>query len=120
MPRWFSLPLTWVDRLKEDHKGSWTCPRCSKTHSKPHYAFPDQLDTEKDVSQPGKVKYGWEKKCYSDSAPEMDRPELTCESKKMETGPEFDKKGIPSPLFCPHCGWQQEVVVLVKVKSRKK
>ena len=106
--------------MKEDHGKGWECPRCNKYHSKPHYKFPDQLDTEKKESEPGKVKYGWEKKGGYDSAPEMTRPELTCDSKKMETGPEFDKKGIPNGMFCPHCGWEQKVEVIIKVKPKKK
>lgn len=106
--------------MKEDHKGSWQCPRCSKTHSKPHYAFPDQLDTEKKIEEPGKVKYGWEEKNYSDKSAGMSKPELRCDADKMETGPEFNKKGIPNGMFCPHCGWEQKVEVIVKIKSRKK
>lgn len=29
----------------------------------------------------------------------------TCQSEKL---------GVPAPLFCPHCGWQSERIILVK------
>jgi hypothetical protein len=83
--------------------GSWKCPDCNKKHSKPHFAFPDQVDTNKQVSEEGRVKYEREGKsgCFDG-----------------ETGPDFEidecNRIVMKGLFCPHCGFVHDITNIIK------
>lgn len=100
---------------------SWTCPNCHKVHSKPHFAFPEQIDEKKKPGEVGRVikdrevgKYG---KC---GAGVKEGTEEQDESKVIETGPQFDDDGMPQSLFCPHCGFLQNAFIIARTRSRKK
>lgn len=91
---------------------SWTCPYCDRHHSKPHFAHPGQVDYTKEPAEVGRVIFNRED------------PQSACDSYKDDTkrkkeyegktGPDRDAAGIPTPLFCPHCGYIGEIVVLIK------
>jgi rubredoxin len=98
--------------MLEDHRGSWTCPVCGKSHSKAHYAFPRQIDKKLEPDTPGRVKFDREDKGYCESA----KGDTKKKYGNKSTGQEFDKKGVPRPLFCPHCGWEQEQIIINKIK----
>lgn len=97
-----------IDKI---HKAPWQCPECNKEHSKLHYPFPDQLDPKKKPDEVGRVKYGREDKYDCDSFKEKVKGIL-----KPVTGPAKDKDGNPSPIFCPHCGFVEEIIIIVKTK----
>ena len=107
--------------LDKIHKAPWQCPNyeCGKKHSKLHYAFPDQVDHKKMVMEPGRVKYNREEGKGDDQC-EMFKGDTDINkmdtNDKGVTGPATDKDGNPSPLFCPHCGWEEELVIIVKTK----
>lgn len=109
---------------KSPHPSNWKCPDCGRQHSRPHWpdhhqevtGWKDNLD-----------KHNFEKQSNIDY-------QYVCEScgtaltSKIENGHHSDingllfcreckepKTGIPAPLFCPHCGWTQERIVLVKM-----
>lgn len=95
----------------------WQCPiiECGKTHSKPHYAFPDQVDLTKKPMQEGRVLYGREDgKDYDHCDVGKDGSMIT------KTGPEIDLDGHVAGLFCPHCGWLEENIVIIKEKKRRR
>lgn len=104
-----------MDRTKDDQW--WQCPvsECGKTHSKPHYAFPDQLDMTKKSMQEGRVLYGREEgKGY-------DQCDAGKDGKMIKgTGPPIDLDGHPAGLFCPHCGWLEDNVIIIKEKKRRR
>lgn len=99
------LPFKFKEALI--HKAPWKCPVCDKQHSKLHYPFADQLDAKKKPDEVGRVKYGREDKYDCDSFKEKGKP---------ITGPAIDKDGNPNSLFCPHCGWIEEIILIVKTK----
>ena len=77
----------------------WTCPVCQKYHSKPHFALRGQIDHSKSPQQVGRVKTLREEK-YND----------------CNVMGEFQKKsGRLNGLFCPHCGWVEEIINIQKV-----
>lgn len=70
------------------------------------------------VMEVGRVKYNREEGKGDDKC-EMFKGDTDIdkmEEKDNATGPAFDKDGNPSPLFCPHCGWEEELVIIVKTK----
>lgn len=101
--------------MKDDK--SWLCPEptCAKHHSKPHYAFPDQVDLTKKPMEEGRVLYGREDgKGY----PQCD---IGKDGKMIKgTGPDIDIDGYPAGLFCPHCGWIEDNLVIVKESVKKR
>lgn len=94
----------------------WECPECKKVHDKPHYAFPDQVDLSKDPKQPGRVKFNREGSTtgcdYNKKEDTPIRSDLT-----GKTGPDTTPDGLPSPLFCPHCGFLLEAEYILKVTA---
>ena len=95
----------------------WQCPvpECGKKHSKPHYAFPDQVDLTRKPLESGRVLYGREE----------GKDTYYCDSGKdgkliKGTGPDTDIDGRPAGLFCPHCGWIEDMVIIIKEKKRKR
>ena len=87
---------------------AWDCPACGKHHSKPHYAFPDQIDYKKKPSDKGRVRFDREVECNQVKG---DTPEIYG---VKTTGPEINEDGHPTSLFCPHCGWEETLIVIVK------
>lgn len=84
----------------------YKCPMCDAEHHKPHYAHKGQIDYKKQPLQEGRVKfnrvdsYGGKK---YDTSWKDDLP---------NTGPRRDDNGEPNPLFCPHCGWEEEIIFI--------
>lgn len=96
-------------------KNAWNCPVCGKKHSKPHFAFPGQIDFKKKPEQVGRVKFDREDPGGCDDA-KGDTPKKHGNDK---TGPELSltecNQEINNPLFCPHCGWIDEITNIIKV-----
>ena len=93
--------------MKQDE--GWKCPGCGKEHSKAHYAFPDQVDFMKDPNEEGRVKFN-----RADSYGDGLKGDTPYKHQKKETGPAINKDGVPNGLFCSHCGWMQEIIVISK------
>ncbi len=84
----------------------WNCPNCKKDHSKPHFAFRNQVDLTKDPGESGRVLFDREGSGLDCGVYKPD-----AEQKNLKgTGPSFDRYDNPNGLFCPHCGWLQEIV----------
>lgn len=95
----------------------WTCPVCFKYHSKPHFAFPDQIDYSKKPQEVGRVKFNREGSQMScDEPKKYDTPVKVF---PQATGDMKDEDGLQHPLFCPHCGWEEGIIQIIKVKSRR-
>lgn len=96
---------------RTDNKNDWECPVCNHNHSKRHYAYKDQIDEKKKPLDKGRVKFDREESCHQLKG---DTPEKY--GINDSTGPMFDEYGYPQPLFCPHCGWTQGMVIIIKTK----
>ena len=88
---------------------NWTCPSCDHKHTKPHFAFPTQIDKKKEPGAIGRIKDKFTREG-------KDGDNVSCDDylKKYGTGPVEDKDGKQSPLFCPHCGWLDELIYISK------
>ena len=99
----------------------WTCPICDKPHSKPHYAFPGQVDLNLAPEQEGRVKWGREDKSSICDTPKewvgLIPRRIINKFKKQSTGDQVKKNGGQVPLFCPHCGWIDDIINILKVTS---
>jgi len=84
----------------------WTCPKCGHYHSKPHFSFKGQIDDNLEPNTEGRVKFSREEK-FQDCGD------------SMTTGPQFGKDENQRPIFCPHCGWIDTVITIVKVRKKK-
>lgn len=97
----------------------WTCPvrGCRKYHSKPHFAFPGQINYKKKPLEPGRVKFNREDGCGGALKGDTEiRTELG-----SKTGPEtvtIHGQVFAAPLFCPHCGWEEEFIYIFKIKGQ--
>jgi rubrerythrin len=107
------------------HPTSWNCPKCKDAHSKPHW-----MDHHQQVP-------GWKDKLNKHTAGKGSNPDYqyVCEecgtalTSKIQNGEHPDvegffcrtchepRLGVPAPLFCPHCGWIQERIVLERVQA---
>jgi len=89
-------------------KKGWICPGCGKKHKAPHYAYPGQVDETKKASEIGRVKFNRRTK--------GDRLDTNQRINHDYTGEadDFDEDGYPKPLFCPHCGWEDNWTILVR------
>lgn len=91
----------------------WECPQdmggCGKTHSKPHFPWPKQIDLSKKPGEVGRIKFN-----------RLDKTDRLAYDTKVikkyvdKEAPMEDKKGSLQPLFCPHCGFTLDGIVLVK------
>jgi hypothetical protein len=72
----------------------WTCPKCGKYHSTPHWKDGRQMDGF--VKEESKSESG----CRSVSDPQY-----------------YLLHGVPPPMFCPHCGWELEIKVFEQAVS---
>lgn len=100
---------------------SWECPNCNKIHSKPHYEKEGQIDRTKKVGQEGRMKFGRELK-DEPSGNNVDA-KADCKRDDMETGnPTENVNGVEvnKGLLCPHCGYVQETLNIIKVKPTGK
>jgi len=97
----------------------WTCPECMKFHSKPHFMYEGQIDFSKKCKEEGRVKFNREGSQMScDDPKKYDSP---IKVMKESTGNQFGRTGKHRPLFCPHCGWVDTIINIVKtVPQRRK
>ena len=96
---------------------NWVCPQCKKTHEKPHFAFPDQVDESKKPSTVGRIKNAFKRE-NSDTIEKLNCKEYT---KDQRTGSVTLSDGKQAPLFCPHCGWIDDLIYVTrKKKSQRK
>ena len=96
----------------------WTCPGCQKFHTKPHYAYPGQVDESLPIKAEGRVKFNREgSQMGCDDMKELDMP---IKVMKEATGEQFKKNMTHRPLFCPHCGWVDTIICIVKSQKQKK
>ena len=93
---------------------SWVCPYCKKDHSKPHYSHPGQIDYSKEPAEVGRVRFNREDPYGCDTYNDDTKLEKKLEKK---TGPSHDEYGNPNPQFCPHCGWQGQIIIIYKVRN---
>lgn len=93
--------------------GKWDCPGCGKTHSGPHYSHPGQVDYSISPGNPGRVKFNRRKK--DDSLDES----CPVDYNYMDEPSEVDEEGYQKPLFCPHCGWEQDWLVINRIGARR-
>ena len=94
----------------------WVCPNelggCGKEHGKPHYPFPGQIDYTKKPGIEGRIVFN---RVKGDG--ELDT-HMRIEKKYVDKQAEqYDYDGTPRPLFCPHCGFTLEGVLLLKVPA---
>jgi len=76
----------------------WGCPSCGKWHSHRHWKDSRNLNRK-----PWQKKWdNWEGKAAAcmDSDPKY----------------EYDDNGLPRPRFCPHCGFEEVRLILVRSK----
>jgi len=85
---------------------SWECPGCGKSHKGPHYSLPGQINYKKKPSDKGRVVFNRRLK--------DDRLDSGTKIKAgvPNEGDSFDDEGFQRPLFCPHCGWEDEWLVI--------
>jgi len=91
----------------------WICVSCKKFHTKPHYAFSGQIDYSKQPKEPGRVKFNREGSQMDCSG--NDKHDTPYKEMKESTGNSTKKNGGHTPLFCPHCGWEEEIINIIKV-----
>jgi len=93
---------------------SWKCPSCGKEHSKPRFPFSDQLDLTKKAGETGRILFN---RVGKDDRLKIDTP--IKEKFKDKQGSMYNKDGSLNSLFCPHCGFTVDGVVLAKKKPKK-
>jgi ssDNA-binding Zn-finger/Zn-ribbon topoisomerase 1 len=76
----------------------WACPQCGKYHSRAHWR--DKRQESGFYKEESKSQID----CVSVSDPKL----------------KFDKDGVPQPLFCPHCGWVDDIDVLIMESTQTK
>jgi hypothetical protein len=97
----------------------WICPPkdggCGKTHTKPHFEWPGQIDHSKPPGKEGRILFN---RVSKDENLADDTPI----KKKLidKQAPMLDKKGHPKALTCPHCGYTQDGILLIKVKKKRR
>ena len=91
----------------------WICPPelggCGKEHSEPHFPWPKQIDFSKKPGEVGRVKFN-----RTDDGGQLKGDTKTIKRYLDKQAPMYDKKGKLQPLFCPHCGFLLEGVLLVR------
>ncbi len=95
----------------------WLCPSCGKYHTKPHFAFPGQVDKKHRPGVEGRVKFNRE---GADMSCDDDKRDTPIKVMKEATGNQFKQDGNHRQLFCPHCGWLDDIICIVKTTKRRK
>lgn len=90
-------------------EGKWKCPACGHIHKKSHYSLPDQINYKKRADQKGRVVFN---RRHKDDTLDY---ETEIRRGVPSSGDSFDEDGYQRPLYCPHCGFEDEFVTLVKV-----
>jgi hypothetical protein len=92
----------------------WVCPVCSHEHGKPHFPFKDQINQKKRPLEDGRI--------VTEKYQREGDGKLSCKEydDRYGTGPVEDKRtGRQNPLFCPHCGWCDELIYIEKVTKKR-
>lgn len=90
----------------------WICPSCKHHHDKAHFPHPGQVDYKKSPGTLGRVKFN---RADDDDGIKGD----TTYKKEYEGKPgEMIVDNVTQGLFCPHCGWQEEVIDILKTKDK--
>lgn len=97
-----------MDLITEYPPQEWICPECGKEHKGPHWAHEGQIDYDKKPTEIGRVK--WNRRKQDDS---LDRS-MEVKEGYPKTGPKVDEEGNPRALYCPHCGFEAEQIVVVR------
>lgn len=92
-------------------KDKWKCRECGHTHSKPHHSLPNQINYEKKPNRKGRVLFNRRHKDDS-----MDQ-ETKIKYGVPSTGDSFDEEGYQRPLYCPHCGFEDEFITILKTSG---
>ena len=98
--------------IQEYPPKNWECPNssCGKKHSKPHYSVPGQIDYTKKPGETGRILFNRRKS--QDDSLSLDTP--INKSKPMK-GEQITEDGIQRPLYCPHCGYEDEIEVVIRM-----
>jgi len=89
-------------------KGKWICPGCGKEHKAPHFAHPGQIDLTRQPGNEGRVTFNRRQKDDSLDHGTKINHDLLGEADA------FDKEGYQRPLFCPHCGWTDDWIIITR------
>ncbi len=95
--------------IQEYPPTSWVCPRCGHKHTKAHYSLPGQLDYTIEPDKPGRILFNRRKKdtdSLSDDTP--------IDNSKPSRGEQFDDDGFQRPIFCPHCGYEDDWTMVIR------
>jgi len=95
--------------IQEYPPKNWVCPQCGKEHSKPHYSLSGQIDYTVKPDNPGRILFNRRNK---NDQLATDTP---IDKTKPSKGEQFDEDGFQRPLFCPHCGYEDDWTVLIRV-----
>lgn len=90
-------------------KGTWICPGCGHKHTKPHYSLPGQIDYTKKPGDPGRILFNRRDKndyLATDTPIKNDMP---------SHGDAFDEEGYQKPLYCSHCGYEDDFIVILRI-----
>lgn len=96
--------------IQEYPPKNFVCPACGKKHSKPHYSVPGQIDYTVKPNNPGRILFN-RRKSQGNSL-SLDTP---IDHSKPMKGEQFDALGVQRPLYCPHCGFEDEIEVVIKM-----
>lgn len=87
-------------------EGTWTCPGCEHIHKAPHYTHPGQVDYSKRPTEKGRITFNRRQK---DDNLDYD---TSIKNDLLGEPDPFDEEGYQKPLFCPHCGWEQDWLII--------
>jgi hypothetical protein len=87
-----AVGIKYKNRKELHPKGKWKCPSCGVEHEHPHW---------KDHHQIQKVD-----KTFCDGF-----------CKESDDVHELDENGVPKPLFCPCCNWEEDRLVISKLEK---
>ncbi len=97
--------------LNDYAKGAWICPVCGHKHSKPHYSLPGQIDYDKQPAQIGRIRFNRRRKDDSIDPYTPERYDMPSE------GDQFDEEGYQRPLYCPHCGFEDDWIIIKRLST---
>jgi len=102
-------PLGKQGLITEYPPKDWVCPSCGKEHSGSHYSIPGQIDYTKKPGEKGRILFnrrGKDDNLTNDTPIDNDKP---------VGGEQLDEIGTQRPLFCPHCGYEDEIIVALRM-----
>ena len=89
----------------------WSCPSCTKYHSKPHFAWPGQVDESKNPQDVGRVVFNRANKNGDDS---LDYSQTVKKNLIGKQAPMISEDGLVQGMFCPHCGWLEHIINIIQ------